>query len=224
VAVTVKPVAADQRTGTLTVGGATPITVGLRSQGEDFALAAATANGKTATVVASGVAQYTLTLSSNGYSGAVNFACTGAPANSLCTVTPGGLTAQAGQPAQVTVTVKTYPTLGNSRSAGLLPAALLSNGGNGSSSNGSGRMALLTLLGLLLGAMLLGTGNRRRTLVLAGAVLMGGLLLAGCGGNVRTSTGTAPTQGTAPGQYTLTVTATTANGVSRSTQLTLNVQ
>lgn len=92
----------------------------------------------------------------------------------------------------------------------------------GTDGQGMAVAGLVLLAGLLLLPLL---GGRRRSLVLAGMLILGGLLLLGCGGgNQRTGSGPQPTQGTLVGQYARTVTAIASNGVSRSTQLTRNVQ
>jgi hypothetical protein len=84
------PTAAGARAGSFAVidsAGSSPQTLQLTGTGVDFSLAA---NGSTAvTIAAGGQAVYPLLLrSAAGVPGTVAFACTGAPANSTCVVTP----------------------------------------------------------------------------------------------------------------------------------------
>ena len=84
------PTASGARSGTLTItdgAGNSPQTVTLSGTGEDFSVAPAAA--PTATVKAGQPATYMLNLSpGGGFSQAVTFSCSGAPAFSSCVVSP----------------------------------------------------------------------------------------------------------------------------------------
>jgi hypothetical protein len=151
-----------------------------------------------------------------GLAGTINFSCTGAPAETNCTVSPNPL--MAGSSATtVTVTVlTTAPSASAPRSRPLPPVLPLSPGLRG-----------LLLLALALAAMSWAIGRRKQpgvsrwqsAMVLLAAGLLLTLALAGC---------RAPTinPGTPAGTYTLTVTGTTGSGasaLSHSVSLTLIV-
>ena len=117
------PGAPGPRIGSLNLTDTAPggrQTVNLGGTGVDFSL---TPNGPTSVTVASGgIATFPLALSSlTGLNGTVALACTGAPANSLCTASPA--TPSLGGTVQVSVVVQTgfssarvlNPPLGDSR-------------------------------------------------------------------------------------------------------------
>ena len=121
------PTAAGARGGTLTLTSSAPSspeTMALAGIGVDFTLAA---DGPASATVASGQdAHFLLLLSSvDGLSGGVGFTCSGAPANTLCSVNP--VTAALGGTTVITVTVATgtSTTGGLERRSPLLWAALL---------------------------------------------------------------------------------------------------
>jgi hypothetical protein len=199
------PSAAGAITGALTLADNAPSgtqTASLNGTGIDFTLAA---NGPTsATLSSGGSASYSLLLSSlSGLSGNVAFTCTGAPANSVCTVTPkvGSL----GGTQTILVTVQTGVTV-----VELTP---LHRDGI--------YLALLLALPLAL--------RRRRALRVAALplILCCAFVLSGCGtasriippgGGGGTSGPTTPS-----GTYNLTVSGASA-GVTHTVGLTLIVQ
>ncbi len=219
------PTAAGTRSGALTVkdnAASGTQTVSLTGTGVDFSLAA---NGPTSITVTSGsVATYPLLLTSvSGLSGGVALTCAGAPANTVCTVTPS--TAQLGGQVNVSVTVQTGLTTTGNAEPPLRP-------GDGRSS-----IPLLCFAGLL---WPLAASRRKLRSALPYArvatlvVLFGlPLLLTGCGstrlipisgvggtgGGGGTGTTSAPTS---PGTYAITVTGA-VSGVTHSVPLTLVV-
>ncbi len=190
------PVASRTASGMLVLtdnAGTGSQTVTLTGTGVDFTLAA---NGPTTVTVASGaVATFPMLLTSAaGLSGNVALACAGAPAHSVCTVSPnvGAL----GTTVSVTVTVQT----------------------------GTARLSRPWLWGgsgVVL-AFLLPVGFKRRRVVgvLLGSVLLVG---CGTARLIPGETGGAASTPTASGTYALTVSATGA-GVTHSVPLTLVVQ
>ena len=190
------PVAAGATNGSLVLtdnAGPGSQTVSLTGTGVDFTLAA---NGPTTVTVASGtVATFPMLLTSaSGLSGNVALLCAGAPAHSVCTVSPnvGAL----GTTVSVSVTVQT----GTAR----LSRPWFWGGG-----------------GVVL-AMLLPVGLKRRRVVgvLVGSLMLVGCgtarLIPGEAGGVASTP-------TASGMYALTVSGTGA-GVTHSVPLTLVVQ
>jgi hypothetical protein len=199
------PSAAGAITGALTLADNAPSgtqTASLNGTGIDFTLAA---NGPTsATLSSGGSASYSLLLSSlSGLSGNVAFTCTGAPANSVCTVTPkvGSL----GGTQTILVTVQTGVTV-----VELTP---LHRDGI--------YLALLLALPLAL--------RRRRALRVAALplILCCAFVLSGCGAASRIIPpgGGGGTSGptTPSGTYNLTVSGASA-GVTHTVGLTLIVQ
>lgn len=200
--------------GTLTLTDDAPSgsqTTNLAGAGIDFSL---TPNGATSATVASGTsATYPLLLtSSNGISGSVALACSGAPANSICTVNPA--TANLGGTSTLSVTVQTGQTtaeLARPRSP----------------FDPRHTSPVLAVFALPLAWVL---RRRRMPRLLLAAVVMVALtsgltLLTGCG-----SERLIPNQGgpggssnpTPTGTYNLTVSASAA-GLTRSVNLTLVV-
>jgi hypothetical protein len=212
------PTSAGAVAGTLTLTDDAPSgaqTANLSGVGIDFAL---TADGATTATVTSGSsAVYPVLLSSlPSLSGAVALACTGAPANSLCTVAP--VTASLGGTSTLSVTIETGQS---TQSALLLRLPATPSSGTGRSSRAPALLALL--------ALPLAFARRRRMVMrLLPLVLLAAILsLSGCGSS-RTIPGGpgGPGQGgssTPSGTYTLAVSASAA-GLTHSVNLTLIVK
>ena len=195
-------------------------TVTLSGMGVDFGL---TPNGATTVTVASGgTATFPLALSSlAGLTGNVAFACTGAPANSICTVSPA--TIALGGKVLLSAVVQT-----GMRTAKLRPWRPWASGHDGILL----AIAPLAWLGLRRkrgrGGQPTQGGSLPRLLILLLLVTAGGL--AGCGATrVIPLSGTGGGGGggsslpTSSGTYHLTVSGSTA-GVTHSVSLTLIVQ
>jgi hypothetical protein len=213
--VTFTPVTGGSRTGSLIVSdnslsGSGLVT--LSGNGSNFSL---TDSGSgTATVKAGSTATYQLTFTAAGgpFANQVTLACSGAPALSTCSVspakTPAGTTSVA-----VTVTVSTtaaiaslsVPQLGHDRS--MLAAWMFQVPGF-----------------LLFGLMSVGSTRRRMgwRYVLLG-LLVGLTLFAIACGSGSTAPTTKSQAGTAPGTYTLLVTASSGS-LNQTMPLTLTVQ
>jgi uncharacterized repeat protein (TIGR03803 family) len=152
----------------------------------------------------------------DGFAQKVSLSCSGAPAQSTCTISPSSVTLNGTDSAPANVAVVTS---GSSASV-LRPAGFPS---------ASTRYALWLAFSGLPGVMLLGSGFRKRhSRVLYGLLLLCVLLLvltwSGCGGGSGSGAGTV---GTPLGTYTLTVTGTYTAGPANlvhSTKLTLVVQ
>jgi hypothetical protein len=190
--------------------------VSLTGWGEDFTLATASGSSSSATVAPGETATYALTLGDTGvFNGSVALTCTGAPAESACTVSPN----PAARRSNITVSVATtapsavapwaippvWPHLPLSRTA-LMLAVLLAGATRavwGWKESGA---------------------RRRRTLLLPlAAGLLQILVMAACGGG-----GNQPSNpGTPAGTYVLTVTGTAGSGstaLSHNVTLTLTVR
>ncbi|WP_348261572.1 choice-of-anchor D domain-containing protein [Telmatobacter sp. DSM 110680] len=218
--VTFTPTASGSRGGQLTISDnatAGPQTVALSGAGTSpISVAPSATGGNSASVAAGSTATYNLVLSSNGYAGTVTLACAGAPAYATCTPSPASTSITAGQTATVKVTVTTATT---SQSSLLLP-------GRGRSERSG---AVVAGIGwFLIPALPLLWITRRRAMRAGLLVALGAAMIAslagGCGsGGGSTSNPPPTTHDTAPGTYTLTVTAT-AGAASSTEQLTLVVQ
>jgi hypothetical protein len=207
------PTASGPITGTLTFADNTASgvqTTSLSGTGIDFAL---TATGATSGAVAGSGASvtYALQLSSlTGLSGSVALSCSGAPANSTCTVTPAVGALGATMP--VIVTLETAV----SSAAEIAPPARPFRSSAG---------AKAVLLALLLPVAF---WQRRRYPRLARLLVMvcAAGMLNGCGSSraiPSTGTGGGGGSATPPGTSTLTVSASAA-GLTRSVSLTVVVQ
>jgi len=143
------------------------------------------------------------------YTGTVNFACSGLPANTSCSFSPTSLAV--GGTGVNSNTVSLNIITGASTTAALAKPAIPGTGS-------SYRMLLACLLPGAAGIVLLGFGRNKRTRLSASLLLMGMLVVvagfSGCAGNPPKAT---PTPA---GTYTVTVTATgTPNVVSTSTNI-----
>jgi hypothetical protein len=212
------PTASGSRTGTLTITDSatgSPQVVGLSGTGQDFSMSAPSSS---ASVTAGQTANYTITISpGGGFNQSVALTCSGAPAGSMCSVSPSALTLNGTSSATAAVTVTTTPNF----------AALLSPPTSHSRS---------TIWAIYLGMSGLGsfvcfglctfTDQRkgwifqRLTLLM---LLAMSLVAAGCGSG--SSGGGQGGAGTPPGTYTLSLTGNFSNGatLSHTTNLTLTV-
>jgi hypothetical protein len=200
------PTVGGTRQGTVSFAdnaAGSPQAVAISGVGVDFSLAA---DGPTSATVASGAsASYALLLSSAaGTPGTATFVCTGIPANSVCTVTPG--TPALGTSTLMTVTVET---------------AVSATGALRGSERSAWWAAALFGLGLV---------GRRKRYRWRGMVLLALLMTVGCGaGRVVPPPYTGPGSGggggvtTPSGTYTISVAASSA-GLTRTEALTLVVQ
>jgi Protein of unknown function (DUF1573) len=203
------PTLGGPRSGVLTVtdnAGSSPQTLSLTGTGVDFAL---NANGGTSLTITNGQnAVYPLLLSSAAnVPGTVTFACSGAPANSTCNITPSN--ASLGSATTVSITVLTGVS---SAALPLQPCAI--------------RFRLfwagvLAPLGLL-------TIRRTRRPYFSGFVLLLLLAAAGCGGGraIPAESSSNPNPGipvTPAGTYHVVASASGA-GLTRTVTLTLVVQ
>jgi hypothetical protein len=104
------PTVSGTRTGTLGVsdnGVGGPQSVGLTGTGQDFTFALPSGSSATATATRGQTATYALTVSGQGgITGTVSFACTGAPSEATCTISPNPATA-GNSATNVTVSVTT---------------------------------------------------------------------------------------------------------------------
>ena len=205
------PTVAGPRSGSLTItdnAANSPQVLSLTGTGVDFALSP---NGGTSLTVANGQnAVYPLLLSSAAnIPGTATFTCTGAPANSTCTVTPASVAL--GSTTTVLVTVLTGVT---STAASARPHVYRTN-----------IAWFATLFPLSLLAL-----RRSRRSCLVGLVLVGCLTAAtGCGAGraIPLESGSNPNPTPIPitpaGTYTV-VASATSGGLTRSVNLTLIVQ
>ncbi|HZS28168.1 MAG TPA: Ig-like domain repeat protein [Candidatus Angelobacter sp.] len=159
-----------------------------------------------ATIAAGQSAAYNISITpQGGFNGTISFACSGLPAQSSCSFNPPTLT-PSGSAASTTLTIAT--TARTTASARTVNATT---------------MAALTGIGFL-GIVFLGVPTRRRrSLRLAGMMLLGfGMVIgiASCGGSPHSPT---VAFGTPPGTSSITVTATSGT-ITHSSVITLTVQ
>ncbi len=173
-----------------------------------FSLTAASGGSMSATVTNGQTATYSLVIS--GWTGSagvpVSFACTGAPL--LCTVTPNPATLNGTTAVPVTVTVTTLSTTAT-------PTGFLLGTGSGKN------RPWLLLLNLVWLALIVPQARKRRfvsRVVVAIAAIAMVASVSGCGGNIPEHA-----FGTAPGNYTFSVTASAAGATSTSQNITLTV-
>jgi hypothetical protein len=220
ISVTFSPLGAGTQSGTITVtdnASNSPQTVELSGTGMDFSMSSTTTSQ---TVTAGQTANYSLTESpEDGFTQTVNFACTGAPPLSTCSLTPSYLVETppgTGTMATVAVTVATTApstALLAPPSGPLLPPGF----------TGAGRVIwLYGLLGLASVAVLAATRKRRAACLLAVCMLLA-LVWSACGGGSNNHLQTI--SGTPAGTYTVSVTGTaaTTSTLTHTIQFTLTV-
>lgn len=178
---------------------------------QDFALAVST---NSLTVNAGGSATATVSLSPvGGFNQAATITCTGAPHNATCDISPGSVTLDGSNEADVTLTVKTTPRSAALPFGGTKPFV-------------SGRYLLVSWAVLLLLLMLFAHvtrdpwhRNAARGLAFATMALLVVMWAACGGGNNMTGTGGPPP----PEVSTLTITAT-AGTFTQSAAVTLTIK
>ena len=206
-----------------------PQTVVLYGQGVDFTLAIASGSSASATVSPGGTATYALVVTSEGSTGnlTVSLACSGAPSEATCSVSPLTPGTDSAQTATVTVATtaasQTVPPFERLRPPGRETGPLM--------------ICLLLLLAIAMWKrgmpglnpasleLTVGVTRRLRRLAVA-AILFGAATYAACGGGGGGTSGPPPNPGTPAGTYTLDVTATYTSGSStlaHDTKLTLVV-
>lgn len=218
ISVTFTPTAGGSRSAALSISDnapGSPQSVPLSGSVRNFTVAA---NSPTSQTVTQGqAANFTVTVSPlNGFAGTVSLHCSGAPAQSTCTVTPSSV-ALSGTDAMI---VNVAAVTAGASMAGTQPI--------GVPSNGSGLAAWVALAGMLGLGLIVALPNRRPHLRWAYGLaflclLSIGVMLPACGGGGGSSSST----GTPTGTYTLTVTGAYPPGSStltHATKLTLVVQ
>jgi hypothetical protein len=213
------PTTSGVRNGVLTITDSainSPQIVPLTGMGQDFSVAPSSSS--TTTVVPGQAAKYTVAVApGGGFNQTVTLTCSGAPAQSSCSVSPSSVTLNGKTAAPVTVTVT---TAGTSATLALPPA------GN----RPALWLAFSGLTGIVPGIVLLSSRPRKRQgRLLCGLAFLCMLCMvvtwSACGGGSMASSGSGG--GTAPGTYNLTVVGTFSSGSANlvhSTKLTLVVQ
>jgi len=211
------PTASGTRTGILTISDnalGNPQTVALSGAGQDFSLAPA--SSASATISAGQTANFTVAVSpGGGFNQSVAFACSGAPSQSTCAVSPSSIALNGSVATTVTVTVTTraasFPVITRSPRDGYRHLYLIIE---------------LLVLSLLTG--LLSRHKDRRPRLAYGLALLlflcVGLMMSACGSG---SSGGGGNQRTPAGTYTLVVSGTFTSGSTKLTHnadLTLVVQ
>jgi trimeric autotransporter adhesin len=213
---TLTPTTSGPQNGTLTINDSpadSPQTAPLSGTGQDFSVTPSVSS--TQTVAPGQVANYTVAVDPlGGFNRTVTFSCSGAPAQSTCSISPTSVTLNGATSAPVAVTVTTAGASANLAHPSSFPAA--------------GNRLALAFSGLP-GLALLGWGaSKRHGRLFYGAifscVLFALMTLSACGGgNGMGSSGSATPAGT----YNLTVMGTFSSGSANlvhSTKLTLVVQ
>jgi hypothetical protein len=216
--VTFAPTASGLRTGSLSItddAADSPQVISLTGNVPAAFTVSTGSSPSSATVAAGATATFNLGLAaSGGFSGAVQFSCTGAPAASNCTVAPNPVNLAATSRAAVVVSITT-----TARTV----AQVLPNDKQRPSGRTPGLALLLgcSVFGIVLIPIRQRVRGRRRYYTSAGLFLMT-LLCLGCGGGSSTTPATQNT-GTPAGTYNITVSGSSGS-VAQSVMLKLTVQ
>jgi hypothetical protein len=202
IAATFKPTAGGTRTGTLTItdnAPGSPHVAALSGTGADFAISVP-AGGDMTTVSAGQTASFNLSVSPAGFSGNVNFTCSGAPPAATCAVNPATVAISGNSPLPIAVTVSTA-----ARSA-TVPWL------HGQHRPGGGALAAwFSVLGLPVACCCASKQGRTRKVLLGTVVLLLlAVMMAGCGFEAAHHPPSVQT-GTPAGTYTITVAATSGS-------------
>jgi len=216
--VTFTPTASGARSAALSISDnapGSPQSVALSGTGQDFSLAPK--GSATATIAPGQTATYTVVVTpGGGFNQTVNLSCTGAPAQSMCTVSS-SVTLDGINSATASVSVLTSASaMGATQPMSVPPLS----GAVGLWLGVSG------ILGLCVLTTLRGRGHAGRWQLIWGVTLVCflamGITIAACGGGGGGSSGDGGTQA---GTYTLTITGTSnAAKLTNKTNLTLIVQ
>jgi hypothetical protein len=228
ISVTFTPAGMGPRSAAISISSnapGSPQTVTLAGTGPDFSVAPS-GSGATATVKAGQTATYTISVApGGGFNQSVTLTCSGAPAKSMCSVSPSmislnGTATTAMVTVSTTASSQTFPPAGvdiRRRMYRPMPFAL----------------ALLGVIAVL--ALYLGRKDQRLRWVPAlalGILVCIGMTITSCGGGSSGGTGGGGgggggSTGTPVGSYTITVSASATSGsttLTHATQLTLVVQ
>jgi len=182
----------------------------------DFSFSPGSGGSTSATVTAGQTATYNLLLNpAGGFSGSVSLACSGAPAQATCSISPASLTVSGTSPVPFTVTITTMAATSMASTA---------SGWSASSSHGiAGQRYALLFAILLLAAIKIGTrrAGGKRAWAPIGSLVCLTIALVACGGS--SSTGGGGRGGTPAGMYKLTVTGTSQK-INHTLALTLTVK
>jgi hypothetical protein len=228
--VTFLPQAAGTRADALNIADNalnSPQTMALSGAAVDYSVGVTPGSPQSVVVTAGQTATYNLQASPiGGFTGAVNLACTGAPALATCSISQSSVNIAGTSPAGFTVSVAT--TTANTSWLGPIlrgtPRGNLQHFGRKFLAFPVFAPGLMAILAMIAGAFCARRSSRIRALAAIPALCVAVLLiLAGCGGGSGGGAQTTSTVGTPTGIYTLAVTGS-VQGVSRTVQLTLDVQ
>jgi uncharacterized protein (DUF2141 family) len=215
------PTAGGTRTGALTVtddAENSPQTVSLSGTGQDFSVGASGA--ASATITAGQTASYTIAFApAGGFTQPIALSCGGAPAMSMCKVTPSSLQLSGTSPVMATVTVTT------TAKGFVLPFGPIAPGTINYQPTPQ-IFALFVTFVMLVGLLLWRREQRFRCVPLFALALSVclGMTLTSCGGGSGVSGGNTGTQA---GTYTITVSGSFTSGsttLEHTAKLTLVVQ
>ena len=227
ITVSFAPKAKGVRTATVSIAdnaADSPQSISLSGTGDEpFSVAPVSQGGASAAMSATGSASYNLQVSpAASFAGTISLSCAGAPASSVCTVSPASFQATGNTAVSVMVTISAM-TAGSSLPEGAPHFSLPT----------PGELLLPLCLAAFSFVLLLAErasrrlarSQRLRPSAVNVAVLvaaMGVMLMASACGGTGSSQLTGPQAGVQPGQYSLTVTAS-SGAASQSLALTLNV-
>jgi uncharacterized repeat protein (TIGR03803 family) len=182
----------------------------------DFSFSPGSGGSTSATVTAGQTATYNLLLNpAGGFSGSVSLACSGAPAQATCSISPASVTVSGASAVPFTVTVTTMAATSMASTA---------TGRSASSSHGiAGQRYAFLFAILLLAAFKIGTrrAGGKRAWAPIGSLVCLTIALVACGGS--SSTGGGGSGGTPAGMYNLTVTGASQK-INHKLALTLTVK
>jgi hypothetical protein len=204
-----------------------PQTMALSGAAVDYSIGVTPGDPQSVVVTAGQTANYNLQVSPlGGFTGAVNLACSGAPALATCSISQPSVNIAGTSPVGFMVSVAT--TAASTSWIGPIfrgtPRGNLQSFGRKIFLFPLYAIGLMAIVVIIAGGFAARRSSRIRALAAIPALCIAVLfILAGCGGGSGGGAQTTSTVGTPAGIYTLTVTGS-VQGVSRTVQLTLDVQ
>src|SRR5205807_5695312 len=218
ISVTFTPTATGTRNGAIIIADTAPgapHAIALTGIGTDFSITPPPGSTNTATISAGQTATFTMTIApSGGFNDTITTGCSGAPPGGACSVSPSAFT--------LNTTTKITITVTTTARSNAVPVS----GPQGVPPHVAPRLDLPWLLWLLAVTSLgsLAMFGRKRASLAFGMTMLLALLCLGRAGGTGAPAPVGPTAGTPPGNYAPIVTASTSNGFSHSSPLSLTVK
>ncbi|HKW76881.1 MAG TPA: choice-of-anchor D domain-containing protein, partial [Terriglobales bacterium] len=217
ISITFSPATSGARAGAVTISdnaAGNPQAITLSGNGTDFSFSLPPGSPNSGTIAAGQTLTFTSVVAPlGGFNGTVTVSCSGAPPAGTCSSNPSTFNLNA------TTTITTTVTTTAPSSASAMPGLRYAPPTN------VPLTALWQLLGVLVSVLvfLVAVTRRRRAWAAAAACMCLALFMSSCAGGSSSPGIVAPSPGTPPGNYTIILSVSTANGAPHILSLTVTV-